>query len=113
MTAAERQQKRRKRLRKEQGAELSRKMRLKARQKAAEHYIPTPPGITYWRKVPIITADGQREPGVPPTGPVIMWQPKTRPLASCETDLEDDDIRALLRRLHEVARKRGIEIDAE
>ena len=112
MTAAERQKKRRRKLQKEQGAERSRKERLKARQKAAEDYVPMPPGITYWRRTLVVKADGTRGPGVPPEGDVYMLQPETRPLAACESDLlDDDDIRALLYRLRALAHERGIDAD--
>jgi hypothetical protein len=56
------------------------------RQKNREKYIPMPPGITYWHSVTVETPAGPREINVP----------RTRPLASCERDLEDDDVLALL-----------------
>jgi hypothetical protein len=72
MTAAERQRRRRKRLRKEKlklGRKAERERRLL---KAAEAYIPVPPGITYWRQVPVQTAAGERE----------IWASTTRPLSA-------------------------------
>jgi hypothetical protein len=101
MTAAERQARRRKRLRKERDAEWKRKERLRRREKNARDYIPTPPGVTYWRQVRVVTPEGEERD---------VWAPRTRPLAACRNDLEDDDVRALLFALHTLARQRGINL---
>jgi hypothetical protein len=50
-TAGERQRRRRKKLRQARSAELNRMHARKARDEEAKQYIPSPPGITYWRKV--------------------------------------------------------------
>jgi hypothetical protein len=83
MTAAERQRRRREKLRKEK-LKLGRKAeRERKRLKAAEDYIPAPPGITYWVKVQV----GGRE----------IWQPKTHPLPSMYWhELRDEDLRSLI-----------------
>ena len=55
--------------------------------KIAEAYIPTPPSITYWTKVAVVTLEGERE----------VYAPTTRPLANVNLHLFDDaDIKALL-----------------
>ena len=59
-----------------------------------------PPGITYWEKIVVQTAEGDREISVP----------KTRPLAACRTGLDDDDVLALLDELHGIARKRRLDL---
>ena len=100
MTPAERQKRHRARLRKAKDAEWMKKERLKRRQENARRFMPTPPGTTYWRKVRVMTPEGEQE----------IWAPLTRPLAACETDLEDEDIQALLSQLHKIAAKRGIPI---
>jgi hypothetical protein len=100
MTPAERQKRRRARLRKERTAEVKRSERLRYRAKAAASYIPMPPGITYWRRVTVVTPDGERQ----------VWAPTARPLAACDNNLDDDDVRALLFALHKIAAKRGIDV---
>jgi hypothetical protein len=57
-TPAERQRRRRKRLRKEKLALGWRAENERRRLKKAETYIPMPPGITYWREIEVLTADG-------------------------------------------------------
>ncbi len=101
MTDAERQHRRRKKLRRERSDELKKKYRAIARDKQAENYMPYPPGITYWKTVVVQTTDGERE----------IFAPKTRPLAACSTDLEDDDILSLLFRLRKEAKRRGLSED--
>jgi hypothetical protein len=64
-TAAERQRRRRKRLRRERSDELQ---KIATRRDAAESlkaYIPYPPGITYWELVPVQTPEGPRETWLP------------------------------------------------
>ena len=78
-TAAERQARRRKRLRKTRSAVLNRQRAHKARDQQAEQYIPYPPGITYWRKVTLRAGETTE-----------IMQPKTQPLPSIAGDLEDD-----------------------
>ena len=50
MTPAERQRRRRKRLKTERSAEVRKKLAAKARDERALQYNPMPPGITVWRK---------------------------------------------------------------
>lgn len=57
-----------------------------------------PPGITYWTRVVFETTDGPRS----------MLQPKTKPLAACSNNLDDDDILQLVRQLGSTCRKRGL-----
>lgn len=102
MTPAERQRRRRKLLVSKQSAAVAKALRAKARQKAAEKYIPAPPGITYWEKVEVTLPSGEHK---------VIYTPTTKPLAACETMLDDDDVIALVRRLGSVATERGI-IDA-
>jgi hypothetical protein len=99
MTPAERQRRRRKKLRKEQSNDWRCRERLMLREKKARNYIPMPPGITFWRKVEVQTAEG----------PDTIFTPTTRPLAKCETDLDDDEIVALLTQLRDLAEKRGLD----
>ena len=98
MTAAERQRRRRARLRREQGAAVTKAKRAKARDNAQANYMPMPPGLTYWRKVKVQTAEGEQE----------IWHPTTRPIATLPDDLSDDDIRSLLAQLAEMVRARGL-----
>ena len=103
MTPAERQARRRKRLRKERSVEVRRRDRLMRREKNALAHIPMPPGITYWRYVTVLTDEGERE----------VWAPTTRPLATCGTDLEDEDVQSLIRQLRRIARQRGLPVETE
>ena len=105
MTPAERQARRRKRLRKERSVEVRHREGLIRREKRAlaHIYIPMPPGITYWRYVTVLTDEGERE----------VVAPTTRPLATCGTDLEDDEIHSLIRQLRRIARQRGLAIEPE
>ena len=96
MTDAERQQRRRKKLRRERSDEIKKKHRAIARDKQAESYIPMPPGITHWETVVVQTAEGERE----------IFAPKTRPLAAFNS-LEDVDIEALLKQLQAELERRG------
>jgi hypothetical protein len=101
MTAAERQRRRRKLLNAKRSAETSRKVRLMNRAKSAEHYMPMPPGITYWEQITVNAMSG---------GTRQIWAPKLRPLAACSNNLEDADVIELLRGLHEIARARGLDL---
>ncbi|HJZ89692.1 MAG TPA: hypothetical protein VKE40_02395 [Gemmataceae bacterium] len=65
MTDAERQRRRRKRLRKEKLKLGKKALREQERLKAAEEYIPTPPGVTYFRELVVQTAEGERTVWVP------------------------------------------------
>jgi hypothetical protein len=99
MTAAERQRRRRKKLAKQKSSNQAKALRAIARQKNADSYMPVPPGITFWRRAKVRLDDG-----------CIMETslPIQKPLASCETTLDDDDVLALIRRLGAVAKRRGI-----
>lgn len=103
MTPAERQQRRRKRLKAERAAETKKVERAKRRAKNTDLYIPMPPGVTYWQQVTVITPDGEH----------TVWAPKTRPLAACDSDLEDRDVLALLSQLRSIAEARGLDIRTE
>ena len=59
MTPAERQARRRKRLRKEHSVEVRRRKRLMREEKIALAHKPMPPGITYYRKVAVSGASGR------------------------------------------------------
>lgn len=100
MTPAERQRRRRKKLKRERSAEARRKERLRRRDEHALEYQTMPPGVTYWREVTVQTDEGERE----------VFAPVTRPLAVCETALDDEEVRQLLRQLVRMAKARGIEI---
>jgi hypothetical protein len=97
-TAAERQARRRKRLRAARSAETQRKERLRHRAKMAEQYIPVPPGVTVWVKV-----------AIPAGKAAVILQPQTRPLASFSAgDLEDEDVLSLIAQLNRIAHERGL-----
>ena len=98
MTPAERQRRRRAKLKREESDDLKKKRAAKARDKRDREYRPVPPGMTYWYQARIQTENGER----------LIWQPKTRPLAACRTDLEDEDILALLRQIENEAIRRGL-----
>ncbi len=101
MTAAERQQRHRARLKREKLKLGAKAVRQRQRLKMAEEYVPMPPGITYWRPVTIETANG----------PIETTVPVTRPLASLPwADLENADIVALIQRLLGQAKLRGIDV---
>ena len=98
MTAAERQRRARKKLKKKK-SERTRKIEAAIQQqKRHEKYIPMPPGVTYYENVVVVTPQGERS----------ILVPKTRPLASCHDDLEDEDILALLEMLNRMAKERGL-----
>ena len=101
MTPAERQRRRRKRLKTERSAEVRKKLAGKARDERALSYNPMPPGITVWRKTRIKAREE-----------IEIWQPTTRPLAAVQ-DLEDDDLLALLRDLRILASERGLSPELE
>lgn len=87
MTAAERQARHRKKVRKEE-LELGKKAeREKKRIEEGRNYIPTPPGVTYWQKKKVVLATGEIEE---------KYYPVTRPLASMHWhELTDADLDAL------------------
>ena len=85
MTPAERQRRRRKRLKTERSAEVRKKMAGKARDDRALAYIPMPPGITVWVNKRM-KANEEFD----------AWIPKTRPLAAFQDGLEDDDKNGIL-----------------
>ena len=102
MTPAERQRRRRKRLKTERGAEVRKKLAAKTRDEKALQYNPMPPGITVWRKVRVKAREEME-----------IWQPTTRPLAAFQDGLEDDDILSLLRDLRILAAERGLSPESE
>ena len=104
MTAAERQQRRRKILDAEKSVVVRKAQRAKRRAEEAERYIPYPPGVTYWHKVNVAVQD-ERE--------ILVWRPETRPLAACQASIENEDVLALLRQLGRMAAVRGILPTAE
>jgi hypothetical protein len=99
MSAAERQRRRRKKQAGEKSAAVKKALRGIAKQKTAARYIPMPPGITYWRYCEVRLADGTLKK---------VAAPETKPLAACDTDLDEDDILALIRRLGTMAKQRGL-----
>jgi hypothetical protein len=99
MTAAERQRRRRKTLAKQKTSIATKAIRAMARQKTADDYIPAPPGITYWSRCEVRLVDGTLK---------TILEPKTKPLAACDTNLDDDDVLALIRRLGTMAKQRGL-----
>jgi hypothetical protein len=105
MTGAERQRRRRRRLKKLRDSEWHRRDRMKRRQKNAERHpsIPMPPGITYWEQVVVRLPDG---------GSGRVWAPRTKPLAACGGHLEPEEIRFLLRGLIGLAQARGLDVAA-
>ena len=102
MTPAERQRRRRKRLKTERSAEVRKKLAGRARDERALSYNPMPPGITVWHKTRIKAREE-----------VEIWQPTTRPLAAVQDGLEDDDLLALLRDLRVLATERGLSPESE
>ena len=104
MTPAERQARRRKRLDKEAGAAVAKAKRAKRLAEEAERYIPYPPGVTYWQQVNVAVQD-ERE--------VLVWRPETRPLAACQSTIENEDVLALLKQLARMAAVRDILLAAE
>ena len=102
MTPAERQRRRRKRLKANRSDEVRKKSAAKAREERALAYIPMPPGITVWYLKRMRAREEQE-----------IWQPRTRPLAAFQDGLEDDDILSLLRDLRILAAERGLSPDAE
>ena len=81
MTAAERQRRRRKKLRAQQPAEVRQKLVKRSRDKHALKYMPMPPGITRWHQVTI--SPGQE---------VTIWQPEPVPLPMFDNELDDAEI---------------------
>ncbi len=98
MTPAERQARRRARLRRELEGAAKVGKRAAARDRAHAAYISAPPGITYWAAVEVARDGTTRE----------IMAPNTRPLAACENDLTDDDVLALLAQLQKIASNRGL-----
>ncbi len=97
MTPAERQRRRRKRLKTERSAEVRQKLAAKARDERAVQYNPMPPGITVWYRKRMRAREVAE-----------IWQPRTRPLAAVQDGLENDDILSLLRDLRILATERGL-----
>ena len=102
MTPAERQRRRRKRLKTERSAEVRKKLAAKARDERALQYNPMPPGITVWRKVRVKAREDTE-----------IWQPMTRPIAAVQDGLEDNDILSLLRDLRILAAERGLSPESQ
>ncbi len=102
MTPAERQRRRRKRLKTERSDEVRKKLAGKARDERAFAYNPMSPGITVWYKKRMRAREVAE-----------IWQPRTRPLAAVQDGLEDDDILSLLRDLRILAAERGLSPDSE
>ena len=102
MTPAERQRRRRKRLKTERSDEVRKKSAAKARDERALAYIPMPPGITVWFQKRM-KANEEFD----------AWIPRTRPLAAFQDGLEDDDILSLLRDLRILATERGLSLESE
>ena len=102
MTPAERQRRRRKRLKTERSTDVRKKLAAKARDERALQYNPMPPGITVWRKVRVKAREETE-----------IWQPKTRPIAAVQDGLEDNDILSLLRDLRILAAERGLSPEAQ
>ena len=98
MTTAERQRRRRAKLAKDHKTEIARRLRFKRREEAAMNHVPAPSGITYWTRVMVQTPDGD----------MPIFCPVTKPLATCAADLDDDDVMALLIRVTELAKERGL-----
>jgi hypothetical protein len=105
MTDAERQRRRRQRLKKEEAAAMSERHRkvesLKRRAKAAQRFVPAPPGIVYYRRFELTLQDGSE---------MEVVQPDIRPLAYCAHELDDEDVLALLDELHGIAASRGLDL---
>src|SRR5436190_16722080 len=99
MTATERQRRRRKKLAAARSDAVKNAYRKKWRDEAALAYVPMPPGITYYEQITVRLADGSMRP---------VMVPKTKPLAACRNDLDDDDVLALLRQLDQMASRRGL-----
>lgn len=100
MTPAERQQRRRKRLAKEDKVALRKKAQITARQKIEKAYSPAPPGVTYWRTITRANEDGtERKVHVPVEKPYpsVHW-----------AHLDDDDLMCLLRQTTREAIKRRL-----
>ena len=99
MTPAERQRRRRKRLKAEQLKTATAAERRRRRLKNAAAYIPMPPGVTYWRKVAVVTPEGERE----------VLAPTTQPYPSLAlADFEDAEVVVLLRALAREADRRRL-----
>ena len=99
MTPAERQRRHRAKTKRELlklGSKAERQRRLA---KAAEQYIPMPPGVTYWREVTVVTPEGER----------TVWNPHTQPLAAVMAGkLSAAEIVGLIQLLqHEQERRQG------
>ncbi len=102
MTPAERQRRRRKRLKTERSTEVRKKLAGKARDERALQYNPMPPGITVWYKKRMKAREVSE-----------IWQPMTRPIAAVQDGLEDNDILSLLRDLRILAVERGLSPESE
>jgi hypothetical protein len=100
-TDAERQRRRRQKLRRERSDELQRiAARRMADQKLLE-YVPYPPGVSYWITVKVQTADGERE----------VWSPQVKPPAQItHSELTDEEVLGLLRQIIDMAKRRGLAV---
>lgn len=101
MTGAERQRRRRKKLAGARSVEIKTAYRKKFRDDAALKYCPAPPGITYYEQIAVRLADGATR---------LVMVPKTKPLAACCDNLDDDDVLALIRQLGAMATERGLTV---
>jgi hypothetical protein len=100
MTPAERQRRRRAKLAKANKENIARKIRLKYREKSVRDYMPAPPGITLWERVPHQLPDGSIK---------HILAPLTKPLPVVALQLEDDEALELLHQLLDIARRRGLD----
>ncbi len=90
MTPAERQRRRRLKLKREQAALPGVAKRARRLAKAREIYIPTPPGLTRWEKMTICLGHVGSE----------IWTPVTKPyLSFFPEDFTDAEIADLMVRL--------------
>jgi hypothetical protein len=101
LTPAERQKRHRAKIRRQEHA-LGKQAFIEDKRKRlaalGQGYIPAPPGITYWRRMTVITPQGERK----------VYAPVTQPLASIATaELRDVDIAALIHVLQREQRVRA------
>ena len=102
MTPAERQRRRRKRLKTERSAEVRKKLAAKGRDEGARQNNPMPSGSTVWFKKRM-KANEEFD----------AWIPRTRPIAAIQDGLEDNDILSLLRDLRILAAERGLSPESQ
>jgi hypothetical protein len=107
MTPAQRQRRRRTRVRRAliaAGAGLDKAERRKRRlAKLGKQIIPAPPGITYWREITVTTLEGERQ----------VWAPITQPAPGVALrELTNIEIASLIEVLErEQDRRAGREVD--